>query len=237
MVMSRIVAALCAAVVSHAAVGQELGDPVSGAEIFKKECFTCHEIGADAKHKVGPILNEIFDRQAGTAEGFKRYSKGIVRMGVDGLRWDLEHLHIYLDNPKSLVSGTRMSYRGLKDETERADVIAYLRDYSASPANIPEAAPTAMAREVELSPEVLAIVGDADYGEYLSSECGTCHQSDGDDEGIPSITGWPQEDFVVAMHAYKIKMRPHPVMQMLAGRLSDEEIAALAAYYEQLGSE
>ncbi|MCP5038971.1 MAG: cytochrome C, partial [Rhodobacteraceae bacterium] len=57
---------------------------------------------------------------------------------------------------------------------------------------------------------------------------------DGSDEGIPAITGWPTEDFVIAMHAYKEKVRPHPVMQMMAGRLSNEEIAALAAYFVDL---
>ncbi len=233
MIKSRIVAAVCAALIAPAAQAQDMGDPEAGEKIFE-QCAKCHEIGADAKNKVGPILNNVFDRQAGTVDGFKRYSKGMVRMGVDGLSWDLEHLNLYLENPKSLVSGTRMSFKGLKDPQERADVIAYLRTFSASPANIPEAAPTAVAHEVVLPPEVLALVGDAEYGEYLATECSTCHQLDGDDEGIPSITGWPEEDFVVAMHAYKIQLRPHPVMQMLAGRLTDEEIAALAAYYAAL---
>lgn len=234
MIKSRIVAAVCATLISSAAQAQVMGDPVAGEEVFK-ECAKCHTVGPDAKHKVGPILNDVFGRQAGTADGFKRYSKGIKRMGTDGLVWDLEHLNIYLENPKSLVSGTRMSFRGLKDEQQRADVIAYLRTFSASPQNIPEAAPTATAHEVVLPPEVLALVGDPEFGEYLAAECSTCHQLDGDDEGIPSITGWPEEDFVVAMHAYKIQLRPHPVMQMMAGRLTDEEIAALAAYYAKLG--
>jgi cytochrome c len=62
----------------------------------------------------------------------------------------------------------------------------------------------------------------------------TCHQSSGSNDGIPGITAWPTEDFVIAMHAYKQKIRSHPVMQMMAGRLSDEEIAALAAYFSDL---
>ncbi|MCB1355818.1 MAG: c-type cytochrome, partial [Maritimibacter sp.] len=49
-----------------------------------------------------------------------------------------------------------------------------------------------------------------------------------------SIVSWPEEDFVVAMHAYKQELRPHPVMQMMAKRLNDEEIAALAAYFATL---
>ena len=86
----------------------------------------------------------------------------------------------------------------------------------------------------DLDPAILAIEGDPEYGEYLSSECTTCHQRDGGDGGIPGIILWPAEDFVVAMHAYKQKKRPHPVMQMMAARLSDEEIAALAAYFATL---
>ncbi|MDD9738155.1 MAG: c-type cytochrome [Marinovum algicola] len=81
--------------------------------------------------------------------------------------------------------------------------------------------------------EILAIEGDPEYGEYLSSECTTCHQASGSD-AIPAIVGWPQEAFVVALHGYKSGQRSHPAMQMIAGRLSDEEIAALAAYFGTL---
>jgi cytochrome c len=155
-------------------------------------------------------------------------------MGVDGLTWTLETLDAYLENPRSLISGTRMSYRGLKDDAKRADVLAYLRAYSDRPRDIPEASPTALPTAPVLEPEILALKGDPEFGEYLASECTTCHQRDGSDQGIPSITQWPEEDFVVAMHAYKRKLRPHPVMQMMAGKLSDEEIAALAAYFATL---
>ena len=86
----------------------------------------------------------------------------------------------------------------------------------------------------EVSEEILAIVGDAEYGEYLAGDCKGCHQADGSYDGIPSITGWDSESFVWAMQSYKQKARKHPVMQMLAERLSDEEIAALAAYFELL---
>jgi cytochrome c len=80
----------------------------------------------------------------------------------------------------------------------------------------------------------LAIEGDFDYGEYLASECTTCHQASGGNDGIPSIIGWETEDFVTAMHAYKQKHRENPVMQLVAGRLADDEIAALAVYFKSL---
>lgn len=207
------------------------GDPERGEEVFA-QCVSCHQIGQGATDRIGPHLNGIFGRRAGAHVGF-RYSEDMDMMGADGLTWQIETLDAYLENPKALVSRTRMNFAGLKDPQDRADILAYLRQFSDSPQNIPEAAPTAQAREVELPPEVLAIVGDTDYGEYLASECTTCHQLDGSDKGIPAITNWPTEDFVVAMHAYKRQIRPHPVMQMMAARLSDEEIAALAAYFAQ----
>ena len=209
-----------------------IGDPVRGKKIYNK-CSGCHQVGPDATNRIGPHLNGIFGRKAAALDGFF-YSKGIKRAAADGLVWDIDKLDAYLDNPKALVSGTRMSFRGLKKSEDRADVLAYLRGFSDSPSDIPEAQPTARVHEVALPPDILALVGDVDYGEYLSSECTTCHTRDGQDSGIPSIILWPQDDFVVAMHAYKQKIRPHPVMQMMAGRLSDEEIAALAAYFGSL---
>ena len=209
-----------------------LGDVVAGEKVFG-QCKGCHQVGAKARNRVGPHLNGLFGRKAASVEGF-RYSKSLQRAGNDGLVWQLDKLDAYLENPKALVTGTRMSFRGLDDPKDRADLLAWLRQYSDNPSNIPEASPTARAREVTLPPEVLAIVGDPEYGEYLSAECTTCHRRDGSDDGIPSITLWPDEDFVLAMHAYRKKIRPHPVMQMMAARLSDEEIAALAAYFGAL---
>ncbi|WP_371039175.1 MULTISPECIES: c-type cytochrome [unclassified Rhodosalinus] len=209
-----------------------IGDADSGATLFARHCASCHQVGAGAENRIGPHLNNIFGRKAGEIADY-RYSEGLARMGADGLVWTFDTLDPYLENPRALVSRTRMNFAGLDAPEDRADVLAYLRVYSADPANIPEAEPTALPREVDLPPETLEIVGDPAYGEYLSSECTTCHRRDGADEGIPAITGWPEEDFVVAMHAYKRKIRPHPVMQMMAGRLSDEEIAALAAYFAE----
>ncbi|MBU2982105.1 c-type cytochrome [Lentibacter algarum] len=211
---------------------EDIGDAKAGTEVWE-HCSACHQIGQGATSGIGPHLNGIFGRAAGGLEGFD-YSKGLIREGNNGLVWSLDKLDAYLENPKALVSDTRMSFDGLETKKERDDILAFLRQFSDNPQNIPEAPPTARTHEIVLPPEVLAIVGDSEYGEYLASECTTCHQIDGANEGIPSITHWPQEDFVVAMHAYKVKVRPHPVMQMMAGRLTDEEIAALAAYFEKL---
>ena len=214
------------------ALAVEAGDPEAGAKVFRK-CKSCHMVGEKARNRVGPDLNEIFGRRAGGLDGYD-YSPDMAREGADGLTWTTEKLHIYIENPKALVSQTFMNFRGIKDAEDRTNLLAFLRQYSANPQDIPESEPTAAPSDPDVDPAVLAIAGDKDYGEYLASECTTCHQADGSDAGIPSITGWPTEDFVVAMHAYKVKHRPHPVMQMMAGRLSDEEIASLAVYFETL---
>ena len=224
--------ALFALALTGMAQASGAGDPALGAAVFKK-CQSCHQVGDQAKNRVGPQLNDIFGRTAGGLEGAK-YSKSMIRAGQDGLIWSEETLDKFLETPKSLVAKTRMSFRGLKYAEDRENLIAYLRAFSNGSTPAPKLQGAGQGIDIELDPAVLAIVGDAEYGEYLSSECLTCHQSSGSNDGIPGITAWPTEDFVIAMHAYKQKFRSHPVMQMMAGRLSDEEIAALAAYFKGL---
>ena len=215
-----------------AASADDFGDAAAGEKVYAK-CKGCHQVGAGAENRIGPHLNNLFGRQAAGLDGF-RYSKSFQRAGAGGLEWHADTLDAFLENPRSYASGTRMSFRGLKKKEDRENVIAYLRGFSDSPADIPEADPTARGVDHDLDPAILALEGDPEYGAYLSSECTTCHQADGGDDGIPSIVYWPEADFVIAMHAYKNKQRNHPVMQMIAGRLNDEEIAALAAYFKDL---
>ena len=227
-----ILSALLAFGVSALAGHAEIGDAAAGERVFAK-CKGCHQLGSGAKHRIGPHLNGLFGRVAASHDDF-RYSDSFQRAGAGGLEWHAETLDVFLENPRAIASGTRMSFAGLKDPADRANLIAYLRQFSDNPADIPEADPTAQAPDHDLDPAILALVGDPEYGEYLSGECTTCHQATGGDDGIPSIVLWPESDFVVAMHAYKNKQRNHPVMQMVAGRLGDEEIAALAAYFAKL---
>ena len=73
---------------------------------------------------------------------------------------------------------------------------------------------------------------DAELGRYLSSECMTCHGTARADRTIPNIFGLGQVHFVEVLRAYRAKSLPNPVMQTIAGRLNDEDIAALALYFE-----
>lgn len=96
------------------------GDAKAGEAIFIKNCKTCHKV--DGKNAVGPHLNGVVGRATATAEAFK-YS---VAMKAHTGHWTAERLDVYLTNPKAEVPGTRMSFAGLKDAKDRADVIAYL---------------------------------------------------------------------------------------------------------------
>ena len=73
---------------------------------------------------------------------------------------------------------------------------------------------------------------DIGYGEYLAGECVTCHRKSG--TGIPQINGIEAETFVAIMKAYRSKELDNKVMQMMAGRLDDEQIISLAAYFSSL---
>jgi cytochrome c553 len=73
---------------------------------------------------------------------------------------------------------------------------------------------------------------DIGYGEYLAGECVTCHRKSG--TGIPQINGIGAEKFVTIMKAYRSKELDNKVMQMMAGRLDDEQIISLAAYFSSL---
>jgi cytochrome c len=73
---------------------------------------------------------------------------------------------------------------------------------------------------------------DIELGRYLSSECMTCHGTAKADSTIPNIFGLGETHFVEVIRAYRDKALPNPVMQSIAGRLNDEDIAALALYFD-----
>lgn len=78
------------------------------------------------------------------------------------------------------------------------------------------------------------VKGDKAFGEYLSGECVTCHQISGKMNGIPPIVGYPAEAIIEFMGEYKNKKRDNQVMQNIAAKFTDEEIASLAVYFSSL---
>lgn len=112
---------------SPASAEAQEGDATAGAVVFKK-CATCHIVDSDT-NKVGPSLNKLFGRTAGTHPDFA-YSSGMKTAGEGGLVWDETTLRDYLHNPKAKVKGTKMAFVGVKDDQEITNLIAYLKQYS-----------------------------------------------------------------------------------------------------------
>lgn len=97
----------------------------AGEKVFKK-CAACHAVGEGAKDRVGPSLNGIIGRTAGTEEGFK-YSPAMVKAGEGGIVWQPDTLDTYLADPKADIPGNKMAFPGLKNEDDRKAVIAYIQ--------------------------------------------------------------------------------------------------------------
>jgi cytochrome c len=207
------------------------GDAARGEKLFSA-CAGCHQVGKGAQNKVGPHLDGLLGRPAGSVEGFK-YSSAMRAAGEGGMTWTAENIAKYLEKPREFIPGNRMSYRGMPKAQDRADLVAWLEVVSREKPG--EAGATA---EVVAAPGfaevVMQLEGDPEYGEYLAGECVTCHQASGHADGIPSIVGLPKKYFLTALFEYKNNVRTNEVMKLRVQNLTNEELAALAAYFENL---
>ncbi len=99
-------------------------DAAAGEKVFGV-CKACHQIGETAKNSVGPQLNGIIGRKAGTVEG---YNYTAANKG-SGLTWDEATFREYIKDPKAKIPGTKMIYAGLKDEKRIDDLLAFLKQF------------------------------------------------------------------------------------------------------------
>jgi cytochrome c len=96
-------------------------DPAAGEKIFKTQCGICHAVAA-GENRIGPTLFGVVGRRAGSVPGFN-YTADHKKLDIT---WDAAILDKYLTNPRAMVPDTSMVYAGLKNDAERADLIAYL---------------------------------------------------------------------------------------------------------------
>ena len=109
------------------------GDPKRGAQVFQA-CMACHSV-KPGEHLTGPSLAHVWNRKAGTAEGFLRYSEALHRAGIV---WNETTLDPWLAEPGRFISGTSMTFQGVRESKDRQDVIAYLHAVSEGKAPSPE---------------------------------------------------------------------------------------------------
>ncbi|MGG5808539.1 c-type cytochrome [Falsiroseomonas sp. CW058] len=100
-------------------------DAAAGQRVFN-QCRACHTIDAGGRSGVGPNLHGVADRAAGAVQGF-RYSNPMRERAAAGLTWTEENLRAYLADPKSVVPGGSMSFAGIRNPQQLADLIAYLQ--------------------------------------------------------------------------------------------------------------
>lgn len=125
--MTRIacVAVSLVALAAGSARAQDAGNAAAGEKTFIV-CRACHQIGPGAKIAVGPVLNGVVGRKAGTYPGYD-YSAANKN---SGLTWNVPTLQKYLADPQKVVPGTKMIFPGIKDPAKVNDVIAFLSQYN-----------------------------------------------------------------------------------------------------------
>jgi cytochrome c2 len=100
------------------------GVAADGKAVFAR-CSGCHAVGAGVTHKVGPHLNDLIGRVAGSLPDYK-YSEAMIEAGRNGLAWTGETLWTFLTDPRQTVPGNKMAFPGIRDPAQLADLIAYL---------------------------------------------------------------------------------------------------------------
>lgn len=118
--------ALAALLVTTTVAAPVSAQGVDGKKLFTARCGVCHwDPGKPGEQvRMGPSLDGVVGRKAGTHPKFTRYSKAMKEFGKP---WTEATLNSYLDNPRKIVPGTNMAFAGLKKPEERAAIVAYLK--------------------------------------------------------------------------------------------------------------
>ncbi|MGV6874396.1 c-type cytochrome [Pseudochelatococcus sp. B33] len=139
-----------AAAVEPISVRLASADPARGERAIAK-CRACHNFAEGAGSKVGPDLYDVVNRDIGSVGGFG-YSNAMKAHAEAGDKWTYDALDHFIQSPKAFAPGTIMAFAGVPKAEERADIIAYLRTLSESPAPLPEPEAAAPAEGEDAAP-------------------------------------------------------------------------------------
>ncbi|MDE2436853.1 MAG: c-type cytochrome [Sphingomonadales bacterium] len=161
-------------------------DPAKGEAVFKK-CASCHTANQGGANGIGPNLYGVLGDSIGTGRGGFAFSAALKAKGG---KWDFASLNQWLTNPKAFVPGTAMSFAGLSDPVERANLMAWLNTQGSN-LPLPAAPAAAPAATAGAGAAAAAVVGDAAAGEKSFAKCKACHTINaGGANGIgPNLAG------------------------------------------------
>jgi cytochrome c len=118
---------LTVAALAAATGGANAQDLAAGEQSFRK-CLPCHSVGPEARNKIGPVLNGLDGRKSGTIEGYN-YSEANKKAEIV---WGDATFKDYIVAPMARMPGTKMAFAGIKNETEIANLWAYLKQFKAN---------------------------------------------------------------------------------------------------------
>jgi cytochrome c len=194
MINHAITGLLAVLILSGGAIASEMSlrerlaaaPPENGEKIFRK-CKSCHGIDQGGKHKIGPNLWGVVDREVASADGYSRYSKAMISYG--GV-WSPERLDAFLEKPRDEINGTRMGFAGLRKPGDRASLIAYLNSNGPAPLSFTEAPPSAQVQPEDSAPD-FGVLAVAEGAEETFDYCTACHS-----ERIVAQQGLTREGWV-----------------------------------------
>ena len=151
------------------------GADIARGETITRKCTACHTFDEGGAAKQGPNLYNIVGADIAARAGFG-YSDAMAEQEGD---WTYANLNAFLHKPKNFIKGTKMTFVGLKKARDRADLIAYLRSLSASPAPLPEGGGADPAKEGEAGPKAALPAAPGQAAERAASAPEAAPEADG----------------------------------------------------------
>lgn len=156
-------------------------DPAKGQQVFNK-CMACHNADKGGANQLGPNLWNVIGEPIGQGKGFA-FSDALSKKGGT---WSWDNLGQWLTSPKAFAAGTKMTFAGLSNPQDRADVIAFLNQHSDAPKPLPAAPATAAAKA---GPEATKPGASAPMTGALTEQQVGANKKNVGGEGAPKVSG------------------------------------------------